>query len=142
MIERLALVLLLIVATVIFYYAMRAVHIRRIQPAAGNGLPSLLYFSSDNCTVCPTQARIVDQVAAQWDGRLHIERIDAEREPDTAARYRVLTLPTTILIDGDGRVRQINYGLADAHKLGRQLLTLLVAEPETQAFPSTSSQSL
>jgi hypothetical protein len=60
-------------------------------------------------------------LAAQWEGRLRIEHIDAEREPGMAARFSVFTLPTTILIDGDGHVRQVNYGLADARKLGRQL---------------------
>ena len=44
-----------------------------------------------------------------------------ERDPDTATRYSVFTLPTTVLVDADGRVRHVNYGLTDANKLGRQL---------------------
>lgn len=125
MIERVVLILALSIAAFAAFYALRSLHIRRMQPAAaGAGLPSLLYFRSDTCAVCPTQGRIVDQVAAQWDGRLRVERIDAERDRAAAERYSVFTLPTTILIDGDGRVRQINYGLADARKLGRQAAEL------------------
>ncbi len=123
MLERLALVLVLAAAGVAAYALFRQLHMRRMQPAAAVGRPTLLYFRSDSCAVCPTQGRYVDQLAAQW-AELTIERIDAERDPDTAARYRVFSLPTTVLIDGRGQVQHVNYGLTDAHKLGRQLASL------------------
>ena len=123
MLERLALVLVLAAACVAAYTLFRQLHMRRMQPAAAAGRPTLLYFRSDSCAVCPTQGRYVDQLAAQW-AELTIERIDAERDPDTAARYRVFSLPTTVLIDGRGQVQHVNYGLTDAHKLGRQLASL------------------
>ena len=123
MLERLALVLVLAAAGVAAYALLRQLHMRRMQPAAAAGRPMLLYFRSDTCAVCPTQGRYVDQLAAQW-GDLTIERVDAERDPDTAAHYRVFTLPTTVLLDSRGQVRHVNYGLTDAHKLGRQLAQL------------------
>lgn len=145
MIERLAIILVFSIAAVAAYYALRSLHLRRMQPAAaGSGLPALLYFRSDSCAVCPTQGRIVDQVAAQWGDRLRVERIDAERDPAAAERFSVFTLPTTILVDGDGRVRQINYGLADARKLGRQLSSLPEIKmdlPPASALSSNSTQS-
>jgi thiol-disulfide isomerase/thioredoxin len=123
MIERVILVLALSAATVAAYYALRSLYLRRMPPAVeGAGTPALLYFRSDSCAACPAQGRIIDQLAAQWPGRLRVERVDAERDPEMAARYSVFTLPTTVLIDGDGRVRHVNYGLADANKLGRQLV--------------------
>ena len=64
---------------------------------------------------------------AQWSD-VTIERIDATRDPETAARYRVFSLPTTVLVDGRGQVRHVNYGLTDAHKLGRQLAQLVDSE--------------
>ena len=123
MLERLALVLVLAAAGVAAYALLRQLHMRRMQPAAVAGRPTLLYFRSDTCAVCPTQGRYVDEWAAQW-GDMTVERVDAERDPDTAARYRVFTLPTTVLLDGRGQVRHVNYGLTDAHKLGRQLAQL------------------
>ena len=122
MLERLALVLVLAAAGVTVYALLRQLHLRRMPAVAAAG-PTLLYFRGDSCAVCPTQGRYVDQLAAQW-ADLTIERIDAERDPDTAARYRVFSLPTTVLIDGRGQVRHVNYGLTDAHKLGRQLAQL------------------
>jgi thioredoxin 1 len=125
MAERLALVLALCVAAVSAYYLFRQLHVRRMATAPAAGRPTLLYFRADHCATCPTQGRFVEQLASQWGEGLRVERVDAERDPDTAARYRVFTLPTTILIDGDGRVREVNYGLADAHKLAKQVSALV-----------------
>ena len=122
MLERLTLVLVLAAAGVAAYALLRQLHMRRIQSTAA-GRPALLYFRSDTCAVCPAQGRYVDDLAAQWSD-VTIERIDATRDPETAARYRVFSLPTTVLVDGRGQVRHVNYGLTDAHKLGRQLAQL------------------
>lgn len=123
MIERIAIVLLLSVASVAAFYALRAAHVWRMRTGGariGAAAPTLLYFRGDHCAVCPTQERAINQAAAEWDGRVRIEHIDAENDPDTAARYSVFTLPTTIWLDRQGQARQVNYGLADAHKLARQ----------------------
>ena len=142
MVERLTLVLVLAAVGVAAYTLLRQLHMRRMQPAAAAGRPTMLYFRSDSCAVCPTQGRYVDQLVAQW-ADLTIERIDAERDPDTAARYRVFSLPTTVLIDGHGQVRHVNYGLTDAHKLGRQLAQLEKESPQiTQITQISRNESV
>jgi thiol-disulfide isomerase/thioredoxin len=139
-IERVALVLALSAAAFAVYYALRFLHLRRMPPAVeGAGTPALLYFRSDSCAACPAQGRIIDQLAAQWPGRLRVERVDAERDPDAAARYTVFTLPTTVLVDGNGRVRHVNYGLADGRKLGQQVAALLELQT-TDDGPQTTDR--
>lgn len=127
MIERLILVLLLAAMVAGAFQALRTVHGRRISRAvAGSGrtTPTLLYFHSDHCAACPAQGRMLDQLLVTWNGRLTVERIDAEQEPETASRYGVFSLPTTILIDTTGHVQQINYGLTHTTKLEQQLINL------------------
>jgi thiol-disulfide isomerase/thioredoxin len=141
MLDRLALVLVLAAAGLAAYALLRQLHMRRMAPATAAGRPTLLYFRSDSCAVCPAQGRYVDQLAAQW-ADLTIERIDAERNPDTAARYRVFSLPTTVLIDGRGQVRHVNYGLTDAHKLGRQLAQLEEKKPQITQISQISERNL
>lgn len=123
MIERLLLTLLLLLAGVAVYYIFRQVHLRRLAPVAATE-PTLLYFRSDSCAVCPTQHRYIDQLREMWHGRLAVRQINVDEEQETAVQYGVFTLPTTLLVDASGNVRQINYGLTNAHKLRQQLETL------------------
>lgn len=147
MIERLALVLVLALIGYGVFYLFRMSQMRRMsnvhQTAApvmverapalqGHGTPTLLYFRADSCAVCPTQSRHLDQLASMWDGPLTIEKIDAERDPETAGRYGVISLPTTVLVDPQGQVRQINYGLTDARKLSRQLAAVVGMDDRQQ----------
>ena len=88
--------------------------------------PTLLYFRSDECAACPTQGRYVEQVLGWWNGRIAIRQIDTDTEPETAQRYGVMTLPTTILVDNTGSVQDVNYGLTNAHKLNKQVERIVV----------------
>ncbi len=86
--------------------------------------PTILYFASDSCAACPSQARYLEQLLAEWHNELVVQKIDTELEPETAEKYGVFTLPTTILIDQQGDVREINYGLTHTHKLTQQVANL------------------
>ncbi len=125
MIERLLILLALTALSSGAYIGLKHLHMRRMERiTAVSNHPTLLYFRSDNCSPCMTQARYLEQVAQNWNGRLAIQKIDADAEPDTAQKYGVFTLPTTILIDTMGKVRQINYGLTNVQKLSQQLNVL------------------
>ncbi len=96
---------------------------RAIRPAGeGAGKPTLLYFSADYCAPCKfQQAPIVERVAERLGDRVRVQRVDVTRQPDLARRYKILTLPATVVLDAGGAVRHINYGVADQTRLERQL---------------------
>jgi hypothetical protein len=52
---------------------------------------------------------------------LHFEDCDALAYPELVHRYRVLTVPTTVVIAPRGEVAAINYAVARADTLRRQL---------------------
>ena len=86
--------------------------------------PTILYFASDSCSACPSPARYLEQLLSLWQEGLVVQKIDTEAEPETAVKYGVFTLPTTILIDQQGDVREINYGLTHTQKLTEQVANL------------------
>ena len=142
MLERLILVILVGAAFVFAFYGLRYWHVRRMRPVhAGATSPTLLYFRGDHCAVCPAQARAIEQFVARQTNDLRIETIDAERDPETAARYNVFTLPTTIWLDGDGQIRHVNYGLTDANKLDRQLTSLVERNVAAPSLPRQQTLS-
>ncbi len=81
--------------------------------------PTILYFRSDSCAPCTAQARFLTQLQAGLP--VHVETIDVAADPQRAADYGVMTLPTTIVVGAQGNVKQINYGLTSATHLARQL---------------------
>lgn len=123
--ERLIWTILLAAVAVAICRTVRWWQGRRVAQAAVELVsadPTLLYFRADSCAVCPTQGRFVEEAVAKLGHRpLTVHTIDAERDAPTAARYGIISLPTTIVLDGRGTVKHINYGLTYAHKLVRQL---------------------
>ncbi len=81
--------------------------------------PRVLYFRSDTCTTCEAQSRLFEQLDPPM--RQIIERIDVDREPARASAYNVLTLPTIMVIDAEGEVRHVNYGVVSPAKLRSQV---------------------
>jgi len=131
--ERIIITGLLVLISTGGFVALKQWHMGRlnketaVSPLTSFATPTLLYFRSDSCAVCPAQGRYVEQVAGMWNGRLAIHKIDADSEPQTAQQYGVMTLPTTILVDDSGAVYDVNYGLTNAHKLNKQVERVLVA---------------
>jgi thioredoxin-like negative regulator of GroEL len=95
-----------------------------VEPSESRGrLPSILYFTGEACTICHTaQKPALRALAADIDPGIEIREIDIAAEPDLARRYRVMSLPTTIVLDTAGQVTEINVGFASGEVLRRQLV--------------------
>ena len=126
MIERLLITTLLIMLGTSAYATFKRRHVRVLGDLETEiaQTPTILYFASDSCAACPSQARYLEQLLSLWQEGLVVQKIDTEAEPETAVKYGVFTLPTTILIDQQGDVREINYGLTHTHKLTQQVASL------------------
>lgn len=87
--------------------------------------PTVLHFSAEWCGPCAGVRRVVDQVCAGLPQVAHVE-IDMDDNPEAARRLSVLSLPTTIIFDADGRPRYRTSGVPRADDL-RSALTPLLA---------------
>jgi thiol-disulfide isomerase/thioredoxin len=64
---------------------------------------TLVQFSSAFCAPCRATRRVLGEVAGMVDGVAHIE-IDAESRLDLVRRLDVMRTPTSLVLDGTGRV--------------------------------------
>jgi thioredoxin-like negative regulator of GroEL len=126
-IERLLImvvVLLVLATSAIAWRLLRAHQMGAIDTGeeGATGLPALLYFWSENCAPCRfQQAPIVERLAEELAGRIAIRKVDAVAEPALAARYGILSVPTTVVITSHGQVVARNTGVASAETLYQQL---------------------
>ena len=69
-------------------------------PRAQRQLPSILYFTGETCTICHTaQKPALRTLSAGLGEAVEIREIDIAVEPALARQYRVMSLPTTIVLD-------------------------------------------
>jgi thiol-disulfide isomerase/thioredoxin len=86
--------------------------------------PTIVHFSAPWCGPCDRVRRVVDQVCEDMDDVAHLE-IDLDANPATARRFSVLSLPTTLIFDVDGRQRYRASGVPKAADLRSVLQPLL-----------------
>lgn len=93
--------------------------------AAPDGRPSLIVFSTPGCSACRTaQYPAVQAVASRFGQRLRVMNVDIADRPAVGRAFNVLTAPTTVVMDGDGRIEHFNHGFAPAEVLSAQLSAL------------------
>ncbi|WP_297595905.1 thioredoxin family protein [Mycobacterium sp.] len=86
--------------------------------------PTVVHFSAPWCGPCDRVRRVVGQVCDDLGEVAHVE-VDLDANPDTARRYSVLSLPTTLIFDVDGRQRYRTSGVPSAADLRSVLQPLL-----------------
>jgi thioredoxin 1 len=126
MIERAIISGVVVLVFIVLWMAFRYLHMRRARQAlvmvrSTPSKPALLYFSSDHCTPCGTQAQYLNILNEEYGGRLSIRHINTDHDPEMAANYGVFTVPTTLIVDEYGEIRHINYGLTGTSRLAQQL---------------------
>ena len=62
-------------------------------------LPVLLELISPTCGACTISRPVVNQLAADWKGRVRVGRMDIIQSPHTANRYQVMSTPTSLIFD-------------------------------------------
>jgi Thioredoxin len=106
----------------------RGAKLRRLRgaaPLAGLvpvGQPAVVAFSTPGCAECRIrQAPALARLAAVLGSSVTVRSLSALEHPDLIQRIGILTVPATIVLDRDGRVRDLNLGYASDERLREQL---------------------
>lgn len=78
--------------------------------------PVLVDFSAEWCGPCKAQSPVLADVAREMEGKLKVIKIDVDRNPMIAARFRVQGVPTLILFR-KGQILWRQSGLVDRRSL-------------------------
>jgi hypothetical protein len=93
----------------------------RVAPAGRGGTADILYFTGENCTVCHVAQRPALRRLHEAITDLQVTEIDVGVDPQAARAYRVMTLPTTVVLDAGGRVSALNAGFVSETLLRTQV---------------------
>lgn len=68
----------------------------------------LVDFYADWCGPCKMMSPIVERIAESYVGKLVVYKLNVDEEPEIAARYRVMSIPTMIVYkDGEAKLTSI-----------------------------------
>ena len=93
-----------------------------------SGVPVLVDFWATWCGPCRAVAPLVDELAAEYEGRLKVGKVDVDAEQQLAADFGVRSIPT-LLIFKDGKMAEQIVGAVPKSQLVDRLQGVL--EPET-----------
>ncbi len=102
-----------------------------------DGRPIILAFTGEYCLPCKTQQHpALERLRNQLGESVHIQEVDALALPGLAQFYGVLTVPTTVVLDGTRSIIAINYGVASTEKLRKQVVPYLADQRLAHAATS------
>ena len=90
----------------------------------GAGKPVVIDFWAEWCGPCRMIAPIVDELAAEYEGRVTIGKCDVDENDAVAAKYAVRNIPTLIFIK-NGEVVDKQVGAAPKQALEEKVAKLL-----------------
>ncbi|MFE4455267.1 thioredoxin [Streptomyces sp. NPDC056796] len=89
-------------------------------------LPVLVEFTADWCGPCRQLAPVLGAIAREEAGRVKVVQIDVDHNPETAARYAVLSMPT-LMVFQDGEPVKSMVGARPKRRLLQELQDVLPA---------------
>jgi thioredoxin len=63
----------------------------------GSDIPAVVDFWSPRCTHCQVMGGLLDEIGPDYFGRVKIFKLNVDRNPETAMRHEIQSVPTLIL---------------------------------------------
>lgn len=97
----------------------------------------ILAFSSPDCHQChQLQAPALQRLLAARGEQVSVVEVDATSEHELTQTYHVLTVPSTVVLDANGKAHAVNYGFTPTPRLLKQVDDLLATRTFSQSSPS------
>ena len=80
----------------------------------------LVDFFAEWCGPCKMMAPVVEELAGEYEGKFKIGKLNVDEEPNTAEKYRVMSIPTMLVIK-DGQPVDTIVGAVPKKKLQDKL---------------------
>lgn len=84
---------------------------QNFQEVLEQGLPVVIDFSATWCGPCKKIASIIDELAAEYEGKVNICKCDVDENNELTSKYGIRNVPTVLFLKG-GEVVDKHVGAA------------------------------
>lgn len=72
-----------------------------------SGESMLVDFFATWCGPCKMLAPVIEELAADYEGKLHVLKVDTDENQSLAMNYGIMSIPTVILFQGGNEVDRV-----------------------------------
>ena len=80
--------------------------------------PVMVDFYADWCGPCRMVSPVIEELAATFEGKIIVGKVDVDANPSVAGKYGVMSIPTVVLFQGGNEVaRQVGFGGKEVYEV-------------------------
>lgn len=72
-----------------------------------SGEPMLVDFFATWCGPCKMLAPVIEEIAADYEGKVHVLKVDTDENQSLAVNYGIMNIPTVILFQSGNEVDRL-----------------------------------
>lgn len=95
-------------------------------------LPCLIDFYADWCGPCKMVAPVLEELAKEYDGKIHIYKVDTEDQQELAAAFGIRSIPSLLFCPKEGQP-QMAMGALPKATMKKAIEDILLANNEVEA---------
>jgi thioredoxin len=89
--------------------------------------PALIDFYADWCGPCRMAAPVLEELAKEYEGKIHVYKVDTEKERELAAVFGIQSIPAFLFVPKEGRPTMSN-GIAQTPEATKEMFRQMIDE--------------
>ena len=90
-------------------------------------IPALIDFYADWCGPCRQAAPILEELAKEYEGKIHIYKVDTQKEQELAAVFGIQSIPAFLFVPQSGKPTMSN-GIAQTPEETKAMFKQMIDE--------------